>query len=139
MCRSWSWVLDIFNRKIENFRELDCVPSCFCVWITKVRLFEFWIKGSLQLFGDLHWVCNLYCSDALRFSVESNLGSSRVWPGVSFVFFWQNCCSMGRARYYKPCMTFFIVELLIIVSCNYSTFCINLFTKQTLEKTTQVC
>ena len=30
----------------------------------------------------------LYCTDSLRFSVESNLGSSRIWSGVSFMFFW---------------------------------------------------
>ena len=38
-------------------------------------------------------------SDSLRISMEGHLGPSRVWTGSSILFLWQNCCSLGRARY----------------------------------------
>ena len=96
---SLKWEVEVssihFNKFFKlPFREVLCHSIfAFClISIFYPKEFQKWHYSSYELPGNslITWrlICNLYCSDSLRFSVESNLGTSRIWPGVSFLFFW---------------------------------------------------
>ena len=69
------------------------------------ELQEVWLAGQACLFNDCDKYINykllLFVShlDSFWISMEGYLGAPWVRTGSGILFFWQNCRSMGGARY----------------------------------------